>query len=200
MTTTMGCSAFAVRLTSEGRRVEPKLSTERAREGIMVNIAYPAAKLRDLRDAIDDINAAIIHMLAERFRYTRTVGILKAEHKLPSRDPGREAEQISRCGILPRSANSTRVLPKVPGSCHCAAAQLGGGATVAGQPARQLLPRIGASRGVDLGDILGVLRELDNQPVGRGHSDRFAIAVIALAVGFACGLEAPLQLVIGAWL
>jgi monofunctional chorismate mutase len=112
MTTTMGCSAFAVRLTSEGRRVEPKLSTERAREGIMVNIADPAAKLRDLRDPIDDIDAAIIHMLAERFRYTRTVGILKAEHELPSRDPGREAEQISRCGILPRSANSTRVLPR----------------------------------------------------------------------------------------
>jgi monofunctional chorismate mutase len=62
----------------------------------MVNIADPAAKLQSLRDSIDNIDAAIIHMLAERFRCTRTVGILKAELELPSRDPGREAEQISR--------------------------------------------------------------------------------------------------------
>jgi chorismate mutase len=62
----------------------------------MANIADPVAKLRDLRDSIDNIDAAIIHMLAERFRCTRTVGILKAEHELPSRDPGREAEQITR--------------------------------------------------------------------------------------------------------
>jgi hypothetical protein len=39
----------------------------------------------------------------------------------------------------------------------------------------------GAAKGVDLGDILRVLRELDDQPVGRGHVGRFAVAVIALA-------------------
>ena len=62
----------------------------------MVDPANPASKLRDLRDSIDNIDGAIIHMLAERFRCTRAVGKLKAQHGLPSRDPGREAEQISR--------------------------------------------------------------------------------------------------------
>lgn len=34
--------------------------------------------LRDLRDSIDNIDAAIIHMLAERFRCTQRVGVLDA--------------------------------------------------------------------------------------------------------------------------
>jgi chorismate mutase len=62
----------------------------------MVDSANPVSKLRDLRDSIDNIDAAIVHMLAERFRCTRAVGKLKARHGLPSRDPGREAEQVSR--------------------------------------------------------------------------------------------------------
>ena len=62
----------------------------------MVDPANPVSKLRDLRDSIDNIDAAIVHMLAERFRCTRAVGKLKAQHGLPSRDPGREAEQVSR--------------------------------------------------------------------------------------------------------
>ena len=52
--------------------------------------------LRDLRDSIDNIDAAIVHILAERFRCTRIVGELKAQHGLPPRDPGREAEQVRR--------------------------------------------------------------------------------------------------------
>jgi chorismate mutase len=62
----------------------------------MVDIADPVSNLRDLRDSIDNIDAAIVHMLAERFRCTRAVGKLKARHGLPARDPGREAEQVSR--------------------------------------------------------------------------------------------------------
>ena len=62
----------------------------------MVDTADPVSKLRDLRDSIDNIDAAIVHMLAERFRCTHAVGKLKARHGLPSRDPGREAEQIRR--------------------------------------------------------------------------------------------------------
>jgi chorismate mutase len=49
-----------------------------------------------MRDSIDNIDAAIIHMLAERFRCTRAIGELKAQHGLPPGDPGREAEQVSR--------------------------------------------------------------------------------------------------------
>ena len=62
----------------------------------MVDTADPVSKLRDLRDSIDNIDAAIIHMLAERFRCTHAVGKLKAQHGLPPSDPGREAEQVSR--------------------------------------------------------------------------------------------------------
>lgn len=49
-----------------------------------------------MRDSIDNIDAAIIHMLAERYRCTRAVGELKAQHGLPPVDPRSEAEQISR--------------------------------------------------------------------------------------------------------
>jgi chorismate mutase len=62
----------------------------------MVDPANPVSELRDLRDSIDNIDAAIIHMLAERFRCTQAVGKLKARHGLPARDPGRETEQVSR--------------------------------------------------------------------------------------------------------
>jgi chorismate mutase len=37
----------------------------------MVNTADPVSNLRDLRDSIDNIDAAIVYMLAERFRCTR---------------------------------------------------------------------------------------------------------------------------------
>jgi chorismate mutase len=52
--------------------------------------------LVELRDSIDNIDAAVIHMLAERFRCTRRVGLLKAEYHLPPADPAREAQQIVR--------------------------------------------------------------------------------------------------------
>jgi monofunctional chorismate mutase len=73
----------------------------------MVDPANPVSKLRDLRDSIDNIDAAIVHMFAERFRCTHTVGKLKAQHGLPSRDPGREPSSSVVCGISRRSANLT---------------------------------------------------------------------------------------------
>ena len=71
----------------------------------MADPTNPVSKLRDLRDSIDNIDAAIVHMLAERFRCTRAVGKLKAQHGLPSRDPGREAEQVSRLRHLAAVSN-----------------------------------------------------------------------------------------------
>jgi chorismate mutase len=53
-------------------------------------------ELQTLRDTIDNIDAAIIHMLAERFRCTQRVGVLKAQHDLPPADPAREAQQVAR--------------------------------------------------------------------------------------------------------
>ena len=60
--------------------------------------------LGDLRASIDNIDAAIIYMLAERFRCTETVSRLKAEHKLPPADLTREAEQIARLRSLAADA------------------------------------------------------------------------------------------------
>ena len=58
------------------------------------------AVLAGYRKSIDNIDAALIHMLAERFRITQAVGAYKAEAGLPASDPGREARQIERLRAL----------------------------------------------------------------------------------------------------
>ncbi|MGN6425246.1 chorismate mutase [uncultured Leifsonia sp.] len=58
------------------------------------------ARLTSIRQSIDNIDAAVIHMLAERFKFTQQVGALKAEHGLPPADPAREQEQIQRLRAL----------------------------------------------------------------------------------------------------
>jgi len=57
-------------------------------------------ELKRLRDSIDNIDAALVHLLAERFKCTQQVGLYKAQHKLPPADSGREAEQIERLRAL----------------------------------------------------------------------------------------------------
>lgn len=61
-------------------------------------------ELQRLRDSIDNIDAALIHMLAERFKCTQAVGRLKADHHLPPADPSREAQQIARLRALAHEA------------------------------------------------------------------------------------------------
>jgi chorismate mutase len=63
-----------------------------------------SAKLADLRASIDNIDAAVIHMLAERFRRTKEVGFLKAHEGLPAADPAREKFQIERLRQLAKDA------------------------------------------------------------------------------------------------
>ena len=52
--------------------------------------------LAELRRSIDNLDAVLVHTLAERFRCTQEVGRLKAGHGLPAADPAREAVQIAR--------------------------------------------------------------------------------------------------------
>jgi chorismate mutase len=66
------------------------------------------AKLRALRGSIDNLDAALVHLLAERFKCTQEVGVLKASHNLPPADPAREARQIAR---LRRLAADARLDP-----------------------------------------------------------------------------------------
>lgn len=62
--------------------------------------AEVAAQLQRLRHSIDNMDAALVHLLAERFTITQQVGVLKAAHGLPPADPAREAQQISRLRSL----------------------------------------------------------------------------------------------------
>ncbi|CDZ67198.1 Chorismate mutase [Neorhizobium galegae bv. orientalis] len=63
------------------------------------------AKLASYRQSIDNIDAALVHMLAERFRCTKEVGILKAQYDLPPADPAREEFQIERLRRLAKEAH-----------------------------------------------------------------------------------------------
>ncbi|HEY5832899.1 chorismate mutase [Streptomyces sp.] len=65
-------------------------------------------RLRALRGSIDNLDAALVHLLAERFKCTQQVGELKAVHHLPAADPAREADQIAR---LRRLAVEARLDP-----------------------------------------------------------------------------------------
>lgn len=61
--------------------------------------------LTALRASIDNLDAAIVHLLAERFKCTQKVGALKAAHAMPASDPDREARQIERLRRLARDAD-----------------------------------------------------------------------------------------------
>ena len=62
-------------------------------------------ELSQLRKSIDNIDAALIHLLAERFRTTQQVGQLKATLSMPPSDPAREAAQIERLRTLAKEAD-----------------------------------------------------------------------------------------------
>ncbi len=60
------------------------------------DIRRAADLLRGHRESIDRLDAILVFTLAERFKHTQAVGVLKACHDLPPSDPAREANQIAR--------------------------------------------------------------------------------------------------------
>jgi len=68
-------------------------------------IRRAADLLRGHRESIDRLDAILVFALAERFKHTQAVGVLKAEHGLPPSDPAREAEQIARLERLAEEAD-----------------------------------------------------------------------------------------------
>ncbi|WP_127358601.1 chorismate mutase [Actinacidiphila soli] len=62
-------------------------------------------RLRYLRGSIDNLDAALVHLLAERFKATQQVGELKAAYDLPAADPTREAQQIERLRAMAEDAH-----------------------------------------------------------------------------------------------
>ena len=61
--------------------------------------------LAAFRKSIDNIDAALIHILAERFRITQAVGEYKAKAAMPPADPDREQRQIQRLRKLAEEAD-----------------------------------------------------------------------------------------------
>lgn len=64
-----------------------------------------ADPLTQFRATIDNLDAALIHILAERFRTTKAVGRYKADNDLPPADPAREKRQIDRLRKLAAEAD-----------------------------------------------------------------------------------------------
>lgn len=62
-------------------------------------------QLQHYRQSIDNIDAALVFMLAERFKVTQAVGRYKAAAGLPPADPTREDSQIARLRKLAGDAN-----------------------------------------------------------------------------------------------
>ena len=62
-------------------------------------------QLKEYRDSIDNIDAALVFLLSERFKITHKVGILKAEYTLLPADKSREAQQVSRLRKLSKEAD-----------------------------------------------------------------------------------------------
>src|SRR5690625_2780308 len=61
-------------------------------------------ELLAIRSSIDNIDATLVYLLAERFKCTQKVGQLKARYDLPPSDPEREKAQIKRLHSLSRDA------------------------------------------------------------------------------------------------
>lgn len=85
---------------SEIRAKDPDAETQDDSESASV-----PTELLDLRRSIDNIDAALVYLLAERFRCTQQVGHLKAQTGLPPADPEREAKQIARLRALAETAD-----------------------------------------------------------------------------------------------
>ncbi len=57
-------------------------------------------ELDALRASIDNLDAALVHLLAERFKCTQRVGALKAAHGMPAADAARETKLVARLRSL----------------------------------------------------------------------------------------------------
>ncbi len=73
-------------------------------------VADVVAKIASLRQSIDNVDAAIVSLLAERFKYTSQVGVLKARAGFAPADYQREHAQIER---LHRIADEAGLDPEI---------------------------------------------------------------------------------------
>ncbi len=64
----------------------------------------PWAEIGQIRKSIDNVDSALIHILAERFKLTGAVGALKAEFNIPPSTPDREVKQVARLRELAKES------------------------------------------------------------------------------------------------
>ena len=78
----------------ENNETETVIDAQTARSN--PEVASEVAKIASLRQSIDNVDAAIVSLLAERFKYTSQVGVLKARAGFAPADHQREHYQIER--------------------------------------------------------------------------------------------------------
>lgn len=75
-------------------------TADRERTSYDDGVSEVPPELARLRSSIDNVDAALVHLLAERFKATQRVGELKVRLGLPPADPAREERQIARLRAL----------------------------------------------------------------------------------------------------
>ena len=86
----LGKGAFGASKELMDEKITPSSASDASEDTILAGY----------RRSIDNIDAALIHILAERFRITQAVGRYKATTALPPADPERERRQIARLRAL----------------------------------------------------------------------------------------------------
>ena len=89
---------------SQGKCKSCKMACSSRQFGAKTVFMADTETLARYRDSIDNIDAALVFMLAERFKVTKAVGEFKANANLPPADPTRELRQIERLRQLARDA------------------------------------------------------------------------------------------------
>ena len=69
-------------------------------------------KLISHRKSIDRLDTVLLYALAERFKHTQAVGILKAQNNLEPSDLEREEKQIERLELLSADADLDPIFAK----------------------------------------------------------------------------------------
>ena len=93
-----GPSGGSGRRTVPEARIRQRRTALRGRSGSVA--AVSDEQLERYRSSIDNIDAALIHLLAERFKITQEVGRYKAAAGLPAADLDREAKQVAHLRAL----------------------------------------------------------------------------------------------------
>ena len=115
------------------------------------------------RASIDNIDAALVHLLAERFKITKAVGEYKARVGLPPADLEREAAQIARAS---RARRRVRARPDVHREVPAVHRRRGDPPSPAPQRARCGLRRVGDRRVTVT--VIAVTERFDIVVIGAG--------------------------------